>query len=100
MAAHIRVIGVDVRNCYVRSIAELSSGRIRVIGVDVCFRYPALVRRGAIFICADTVVAGFAIGGPVAVGVLVDWRCARNRKYCRSQPRYRCRLSRRAQPCP
>ena len=76
MAAHIRVIGVDVRNCYVRSIAELSSGRIRVIGVDVCFRYPALVRRGAIFTCADTVVAGFAIGGPVAVGVLVDWRCA------------------------
>ena len=76
MADHIRVIGVDVRNCYVRSIAELSSGRIRVIGVDVCFRYPALVRRGAIFICADTVVAGFAIGGSVAVAVLVDWRCA------------------------
>ena len=129
----------DVRSCYVRSIAEFSSGCIRVIGVDgvdvrglvldafvpiraisirafmpvtrvvpapvaivvlmggrrdgtvvaagiadhiciivieVYFRYPALVCRGAIFICADAVVAGFTIGGPVAVGVLVDCRCA------------------------
>ena len=129
----------DVRSCYVRSIAEFSSGCIRVIGVDgvdvrglvldafvpiraisilafmpvtrvvpvpvaivmlmggrrdgtvvaagiadhiciivieVCFRYPALVCRGAIFICADAVVAGFTIGDPVAVGVLVNWRCA------------------------
>ena len=129
----------DIRSCYVRSIAEFSSGCIRVIGVDgvdvrglvldafvplraisirafmpvtrvvpapvaivvlmggrrdgtvvaagiadhiciivieVCFRYPTLVHRGAIFTCADAVVAGFTIGDPVAVGVLVDWRCA------------------------
>ena len=35
------------------------------------FRYPALVLRGAILICADAVVTGFAIGGPVAVGMLM-----------------------------
>ena len=49
--------------------------RICIIVIEVCFRYPALVRRGAIFICADAVVASFTIGDPVAVGVLVDWRC-------------------------
>ena len=37
----------------------------------MCFRYPALVLRGAILICADAVVTGFAIGGPVAVGMLM-----------------------------
>ena len=37
----------------------------------MCFRYPALVLRGAILICADAVMAGFAIGSPVAVGVLM-----------------------------
>ena len=37
----------------------------------MCFRYSALVLRGAILICADAVVTGFAIGGPVAVGMLM-----------------------------
>ena len=60
--------------------------RIRIIVIAVCFRCTALVRRGAIFICADTVVAGFTIGDPVAVGVLVDWRLGfvyRNRQLLR-----------------
>ena len=128
-------------------VAAGIADHICIIVIEVCFRYPALVRRGAIFICADAVVASFTIGGPVAVGVLVDWRCdgalvaaniagcirvisvgvcgfvldalgflraaivgafvpvaravrARNRKHCRSQPRYRCKRCRRAQPCP
>lgn len=37
----------------------------------MCFRYPALVLRGAILICADAVVTGFAVGSPVAVGMLM-----------------------------
>ena len=55
-------------------IAANIAGRICIIVIAVCFRFPALVRRGAIFICADAVVIGFTIGNPVAVGVLVDWR--------------------------
>ena len=67
-------------------IAANIAGRICIIVIEVCFRYPALVRRGAIFICADTVVAGFTIGDPAAVGVLVDWRLGfvyRNRQLLR-----------------
>ena len=56
-------------------VAAGIADRICIIVIEVCFRYPALVRRGAIFICADAVVASFTIGDPVAVGVLVDWRC-------------------------
>ena len=56
-------------------VAAGIADHICIIVIEVCFRYPALVRRGAIFICADAVVASFTIGGPVAVGVLVDWRC-------------------------
>ena len=63
---------VDWR-CDSALIAANIAGRICIIVIAVCFRFPALVRRGAIFICADAVVAGFTIGGPVAVGVLVDW---------------------------
>ena len=41
----------------------------------MCFRYPALVHSGAIFICADAVVAGFTIGDPVTVAVFMRGRC-------------------------
>lgn len=37
----------------------------------MCFRYPALVGVWAIFSGADAVMADFAIGGPVAVGMLM-----------------------------
>ena len=57
-------------------VAAGIANHICIIVIEVCFRYPALVCKGAIFICADAVVAGFTIGDPVAVGVLVDCRCA------------------------
>ena len=51
------------------------AGRICIIVIAVCFRYSALVLGGTIFICADTEVTGFAVGSPVAVGVLMRGRC-------------------------
>ena len=47
------------------------TGRICIVVIAVCLRLPALVGMGAIFICADAVVTGFAVGSPVAVGVLM-----------------------------
>ena len=47
------------------------AGRICIIVIAVCLRYPALVLRGAILICADAVMAGFAVGSPITVGMLV-----------------------------
>ena len=47
------------------------TGRICIVDIAVCLRLPALVGMGAIFICADTVVTGFAVGSPVAVGMLM-----------------------------
>ena len=47
------------------------AGCICIAVVDVCFRLLALVGMGAIFICADTVVTGFAVGSPIAVGMLM-----------------------------
>ena len=49
--------------------------RIRVIIVDMRRRLLALVGIRAIFSCADAGVAGFSIGGPVTVSVLVCRRC-------------------------
>ena len=45
--------------------------RVRIIVIAVCLRLPALIRIGAIFICADAVVTGFAIGSPSTVDVLM-----------------------------
>ena len=47
------------------------AGRICIVVIAVCFRCPALVLRGAILICADAEVSGFAIGNPITVGVLM-----------------------------
>ena len=52
-------------------IAADIAGHICIAVVDVCFRLLALVGMGAIFICADTVVTGFAVGSPIAVGMLM-----------------------------
>ena len=50
-------------------IAAGVADHIRIVVIAVCFRYPALVGRGAILICADAVMAGFAVGSPIAVGM-------------------------------
>ena len=50
------------------------AGRICIVVIAVCFRCPALVLRGAILICADAEVSGFAIGDPITVGVLMCGR--------------------------
>ena len=52
-------------------VAAGVAGHICIVVIAMCLRYPALVRIGAIFICAGAVMAGFAIGSPVAVGMLV-----------------------------
>ena len=52
-------------------VAADVADHICIVIIAVCLRLPALVRIGAIFICADAVVTGFAVGSPVAVGVLM-----------------------------
>ena len=52
-------------------VAAGVADHICIVVIAVCFRYPALVIRGAILICADTVMAGFAVGSPVTVAVLM-----------------------------
>ena len=52
-------------------VAAGVAGHICIVVIAMCLRYPALVGIWAIFICADAVVTGFAIGSPVAVSVLM-----------------------------
>ena len=52
-------------------VAADIAGRICIVVITVCLRLPALVGIGAIFSGADTVVTGFAVGSPVAVGMLM-----------------------------
>ena len=47
------------------------AGCICIVVIAVCLRLPALVGIGAVFSGADTVVSGFAVGSPVAVGMLM-----------------------------
>ena len=55
-------------------VAANIAGRICIAAVDVCFRLLALVGIRAIFSCADAVMAGFAVGSPVAVGMRMNGR--------------------------
>ena len=55
-------------------IAADIAGHICIVVIAVCFRYPALVLGGTILICADAVMASFAIGDPITVGMLVCGR--------------------------
>ena len=59
------------RRCYGAFVAAGIAARIQIIVVDVCFRYPALVRIRAICSCADMIVTGFAVSSPITVGVLM-----------------------------
>ena len=63
--------GVLGRRSHGAVIAAGVADHIRIVVIAMCFRYPALVGVGAIFSGADAVMAGFAIGGPVAVGMLM-----------------------------
>ena len=55
-------------------VAANIAGHICIAAVDVCFRLLALVGIRAIFSCADAVMTGFTIGGPIAVAVLMRGR--------------------------
>ena len=61
--------GVLGRRSHGAVIAAGVADHIRIVVIAMCFRYPALVGVWAIFSGADTVVSGFAVGSPVAVGV-------------------------------
>ena len=63
--------GVLGRRSHGAVIAAGVADHIRIVVIAMCLRYPALVGVGAIFSGADTVVTGFAVGGPVAVSVLM-----------------------------